>query len=113
MVNLIITFEFIDAKNASDPSKGHEMKILAYWSKEAMESAAKEFDIPSIKDKEHFLLNSKLQNGLIFMIQRSLSKVRDIVYDLDAISAKIISDKIFEYIADKKNFLSKNIQYLD
>jgi len=50
---------------------------------------------------------------LIFMIQRSLSKVRDIVYDLDAISAKIISDKIFEYIADKKNFLSKNIQYLD
>lgn len=113
LINLIITIEFIDASIASDPSKEHEMKILAYWSKEAMRSAAKDFGIPPINDKESFLLNSKLQNGLIFMIQQALSRVRDIIYDLDAISAKSISDKIFEYLNANQEFISKSIQFID
>ena len=93
-------------------SFGHEMKILAYWSKEAMEQVVNEFDISPTDNLEQFLYDSKLQNGLIFMIQQSLSKVRDIIYDLDASSAKILSDKIFEYLESDKDSIAQKMEFL-
>lgn len=111
--NLIVTFELIEAPKDSNSTFGHEMKILAYWSREAMQRAVNEFDISPTDNLEQFVYDSKLQNGLIFMIQQSLSKVRDIIYDLDASSAKIISDKIFEYLEADRDSIAQKMEFLD
>jgi hypothetical protein len=78
-----------------------------------MEAAVNEYDIPSIEEKEKFLQDAKMQNGLIFMIQQSLSKVRDIVYDLDALAAKSISDKIFEYLDSSRDQIANKLEFLE
>lgn len=100
--NLVITFEFAEQ---SEDQPNHVMSIKAYWNRQAIDSTAEEHGI----GREELLKDQKISNGLVFMIQQSLSKVRDLVYDLDASSAKKISDKIFEYIEDRESFLDKII----
>ena len=95
--NLILTFDFIEQTNEND---GTNMKIMAYWPLEAIEQ--------SNYKKNSFMTNKELQNELISAIRLALSNLREIIYNQDPISAKIISDKIFEYInSDKSDILAK------
>ncbi len=102
LINLTITFRFTKTSDS-----GLKLNIIAYWSTQAIKLAEKKFNIPLINSIDKFIGNSKLTSGLIFIIQQALSKVRDIIYEIDALSAKAISDKIFEYLDSSEHIRSK------
>jgi len=113
--NLIVTFELkIPSINTKLPNKGLELNISAFWNLQAIKSANNKYDTPLIDSIDNFIGKSKLSYGLIFIVQQSLSKIRDIIYEIDALSSKAISDKIFEFeyldgsehIRDKLSFFN-------
>jgi hypothetical protein len=87
--NLLITFEF-NQKLTEQEEKQYSMDIMAFWNKDAMEK--------NNYSKEKCMKDNKLLNGLIYMIQQSLSHIREVIYDIDANSAKKLSDLIFDYL---------------
>ncbi len=103
--NLSITFEFILSKRTKNSFKSHELRITAYWNiKTSQKSETVEKNFDSIKD-----LNIKIENSLIFIIQELLSRIHDVIYDMDVPSAKAISNKIVDYIEMTGNQISEMI----
>ena len=99
--SLILMFDFMEKANEND---GVNMKIIAYWPSEVIER--------NHYTKDTLMDNLQLQNDLISSIRQALSNLRGIIYDEDPISAKIISDKIFEYINSDRSNISTKIEII-
>ena len=102
--NLFITFEFkLKSKEMDEPQ--YIMDVMAFWSKDSMEK--------NNYTKEKCQEDLKLLNGLIYMVQQSLSYIREVIYDIDANSAKNLSDFIFGYLdTNREEKILEKIQFI-